>query len=198
MGVKASQYSLRQLTKGVVVMNKWIGIGVLAVAVGAGVAWQQGWLNTTSMSAKVNMTDYVPADTVFYAGGTADAKAFEYLRNMDIFRGMQGDLDSMLADMDKGELKDNPTVRFIKYLAVDLFGNMTTYGELVDHYGIDVSKPQAFYMDGVVPVIRISLANQDTFWMAFSSRPKPLLSGNRMPSASRLIFSIATVEPVHP
>ncbi|PXF32730.1 hypothetical protein WH50_02745 [Pokkaliibacter plantistimulans] len=149
-------------------MNKWIGIGVLAVAVGAGVAWQQGWLNTTSMSAKVNMTDYVPADTVFYAGGTADAKAFEYLRNMDIFRGMQGDLDSMLADMDKGELKDNPTVRFIKYLAVDLFGNMTTYGELVDHYGIDVSKPQAFYMDGVVPVIRISLANQDTFWKAFN------------------------------
>lgn len=142
-------------------MQKWIGAGVLVVVAGGGLAWQQGWLGDTASPAE--MTAHVPADTVMYLGGSADPALMQQLRSTPLMPASQSELSELIQELhNAGE--DSPAARFARHLLADLLTHSTTYGALVDHYGFDLTRPQAIYMDGLVPVIRLGVTDEATFW----------------------------------
>lgn len=143
-------------------MQKWIGAGVLVVVAGGGLAWQQGWLGGAG-GGPTEMAAHVPADTVMYLGGSADPGLVQQMRNIPLMPVSQSELSELIQELhDAGE--DSPAARFARHLLADLLTHSTTYGTLVDHYGFDLASPQAIYMDGLVPVIRIGVTDEATFW----------------------------------
>jgi hypothetical protein len=142
-------------------MQKWIGAGVLVVVAGGGLAWQQGWLDGGDGPSA--MSAYVPADTVLYLGGSADPALLRQLRTSALLPSSQGELNELLAELDDAA-GSTPATRFMRHLLADLLTHSTTYGALIDHYGFDLTRPQAIYLDGMVPVIRLGLADEASFW----------------------------------
>ena len=142
-------------------MQKWIGAGVLVIAAGGGLAWQQGWLGGAGSSG--DMTAHVPADTVMYLGGRADQTLVQQLRNTPLIPASQNELAELIQELNRSG-DDTPAARFARHLLGDLLANSATYGTLIDHYGFDLSQPQAIYMDGLVPVIRLGVSDEATFW----------------------------------
>src|SRR5690554_3668086 len=125
-------------------MQKWIGAGVLVVAAGGGLAWQQGWLGGSDGTA--DMTAHVPADTVLYLGGSADPALLKQLRNTSLMPGSQSELDALVEELSHAE-NGSPAARFSRQLLADLLTHSDTYGSMIDHYGLDLTQPQAIYMD---------------------------------------------------
>lgn len=142
-------------------MQKWIGAGVLVIAAGGGLAWQQGWLSGAGSSG--DMTAHVPADTVMYLGGRADQTLMQQLRNTPLIPASQNELSELIQELNSAG-DSTPAARFARHLLGDLLANSATYGTLIDHYGFDLSQPQAIYMDGLVPVIRLGVTDEATFW----------------------------------
>ncbi|MBP0048202.1 hypothetical protein H9C73_05595 [Marinobacterium sp. AK62] len=145
-------------------MKKWIGAGVLAAAAGAGLAWQQGWLGSTS---ETSMAHFVPADTVMYIGGKASAEQVAQLRDMPLMGQSQLQIQQLLAEMDNLGRDETPQARFATVLLREFLGNATTYGSTVAHFGLDPLKPQAIYMDGLMPVLRFGIQDEQQFWRVF-------------------------------
>ena len=134
-------------------MQKWIGAGVLVAAAGAGLAWQQGWFGTGSEP----LTAYVPADTVLYLGGQSSAEQVEQIRKLPLMANSQFQAKQLLAEMERENRRQTPQGKFAAALFADFIDNANTYGDMIEHYGIDLTKPQAIYMDGMVPVLRFGL-----------------------------------------
>ncbi len=143
-------------------MQKWIGAGVLVAAAGAGLAWQQGWFGDGSEP----LTAYVPADTVLYVGGQADADQIEHIRKLPLMANSQFQAKQLLAELERSNRRQTPQGQFAAALFADFIRNANTYGDMVEHYGLDLTKPQAIYMDGLVPVIRFGLKDETAFWQA--------------------------------
>ncbi|GAA0791306.1 hypothetical protein [Marinobacterium sediminicola] len=143
-------------------MQKWIGAGVLVAAAGAGLAWQQGWFGTAAGSEP--LTAYVPADTVLYVGGQADADQMEHIRKLPLMANSQFQAKQLLDELERSNRRQTPQGLFATALFADFIRNANTYGDMAEHYGLDLTKPQAIYMDGLVPVIRFGLNNEAAFW----------------------------------
>lgn len=143
-------------------MKKWIGAGVLAAAAGAGLAWQQGWFGATP-AGSARLTEFVPADTVLYLGGQADAKQIEHIRKMPLMAQSQMQMQELMRELGDGEHK-SPQAHFAGFLLRDFMTHAATYGSTMDHYGLDWTKPQAIYMDGAMPVLRFGLKDEQKFW----------------------------------
>ncbi|MBV0932419.1 hypothetical protein [Marinobacterium weihaiense] len=141
-------------------MQKWIGAGVLVAAAGAGLAWQQGWFG----SSVEPMAAYVPADTVLYAGGQVDQAQVEQMRQLPLLANSQFQVKQLLDELESSSRHETPQEAFAKALLRDFLGNANTYGDMVDHYGLDLARPQAVYMDGMVPVLRFGLKDETRFW----------------------------------
>lgn len=141
-------------------MQKWIGAGVLVAAAGAGLAWQQGWFD----GGAAPLTAYVPADTVLYVGGQADADQAEQLRKLPLMANSQFQAKQLLAELERSNRRQTPQSQFALNLFADFIRNANTYGDMVEHYGIDLTRPQALYMDGMVPVLRFGLKDEAAFW----------------------------------
>lgn len=142
-------------------MQKWIGAGVLVVVAGGGLAWQQGWLSGTDEAA--SMAAYVPADTVMYIGGSADPDIMKLMRDMPLTGASQSDLEMLAQELARSG-DNSPEGRFIRHLFSDLIANSTTYATLTDNYGFNLTAPQAIYMDGLVPVVRVGINDEAAFW----------------------------------
>lgn len=142
-------------------MQKWIGAGVVVVAAGGGLAWQQGWFG--GADSQTNMAAYVPADTVMYLGGAADPAMVKQLRNTALMPASQHELNTLIDELNNAG-QDTPAALFARHLLTDLLANSSTYGTLIDHYGFDLTQTQAIYMDGLVPVIRMGVADEAAFW----------------------------------
>ncbi|GAA0696193.1 hypothetical protein GCM10009104_25200 [Marinobacterium maritimum] len=142
-------------------MQKWIGAGVLVAVAGAGLAWQQGWLGGAGSEP---LTAYVPADTVLYIGGQADANQLEHIRKLPLMANSQFQAKQLLTELERSNRRQTPQSQFAIALFADFISNANTYGDMVEHYGLDLTKPQAIYMDGMVPVIRFGLKDEATFW----------------------------------
>ncbi len=147
-------------------MNKWIGAGVLVAAAGAGLAWQQGWFDSSSAGAG-QLTDFVPADTVLYMGGQAEAKQIEQLSQMPLMAQSQFQIQQLLKEMENWGREETPQARFAVSLLREFLTDASTYGAFMDHFGLDLAQPQAVYMDGLVPVLRFGVKNEQTFWQVF-------------------------------
>ncbi len=141
-------------------MQKWIGAGVLVAAAGAGLAWQQGWFGAGSEP----LTHYVPADTVLYMGGQADADQIDHIRKLPLMANSQFQAKQLLDELERGNRRKTPQGLFATALFADFIRNANTYGDMVEHYGLDLTRPQAIYMDGIVPVIRFGLKDEAKFW----------------------------------
>lgn len=141
-------------------MQKWIGAGVLVVAAGAGLAWQQGWFDASGEP----LSAYVPADTVMYIGGQADADQVEYMGQLPLMANSQFQVKKLLAEMQQANRQQAPQGKFATALFTDFIENASTYGDMVEHYGLDLYQPQAVYMDGIVPVIRFGIKDEARFW----------------------------------
>jgi len=149
-------------------MKKWIGAGVLAAAAGAGLAWQQGWFGATP-TGSAQLTEFVPADTVFYLGGQADAKQIEQMRQMPLMAQSQFQMKELMRELGDGRHDEAPQARFASALLRDFVTHSATYGTTMDHYGLDFTQPQAIYMDGMVPVLRFGLKDEQKFWQVLEN-----------------------------
>lgn len=87
-------------------MQKWIGAGVLVAAAGAGLAWQQGWFD----GGAAPLTAYVPADTVLYVGGQADADQAEQLRKLPLMANSQFQAKQLLAELERSNRRQTRRV----------------------------------------------------------------------------------------
>lgn len=142
-------------------MQKWIGAGVLAAAAGIGLAWQQGWFGTT----REPLTAYVPADTVLYLGGQAAPDQLEQLGQLPLLAHSRLQANQLLAALEQTDQRHpDPSARFLTALLADFIRHADTYADLIDHYGMDLSRPQALYLDGLVPVLRFGLKDEAAFW----------------------------------
>ena len=170
-------------------MQKWIGAGVLVAAAGAGLAWQQGWFGADSEP----LTAYVPADTVLYVGGQADADQLEHIRKLPLMANSQFQAKQLLAELERSNRRKTPQGLFATALFADFIRNANTYGDMVEHYGLDLTKPQAIYMDGMVPVIRFGLKDEARFWSVLDQatadsglQPRDVTVGNTQAKLWRL------------
>ncbi|MBA4503424.1 hypothetical protein [Marinobacterium marinum] len=155
-------------------MQKWIGAGVLVAVAGAGIAWQQGWFGDNgsglggigSITSSEPLTAYIPADTILYAGGHADAKQMEYLQQLPLMANSQFQTKALLDELRRSSGNQSPQGRFGATLLTDFISHSGTYGDMAEFYGLDMTQPQAIYMDGMVPVVRFGLKDESKFWQA--------------------------------
>ncbi|WP_305857581.1 hypothetical protein [Balneatrix alpica] len=147
-------------------MKKWLGVGALAIAAGAGLGWQQGWFKQWLGADALPLEAYAPADTFFYVGGTPHPQLAENLDKLPLGLS-QMDLQEIRTLLQQ-EQPAEPSGRFLHALLLDLLNHLDRPSQLVERYGLDLSRSQAFFMDGLYPVIKMPVNNEQNFWQAFN------------------------------
>ncbi|MBS97533.1 MAG: hypothetical protein CMI01_02480 [Oceanospirillaceae bacterium] len=143
---------------------------VLVVLAAAGVYWF-----TQGAGGAKGLTSYVPADTVVYFGGTPDPKVVEQMRDYPVAAVEPAQLENLFSELarQEGGNRSQPGRALLEAWVLDFVNHGATYGELFDHYGISLNQPQAIYMHGLFPVIRLPVADQAAFdrvWQSVSER----------------------------
>ncbi len=153
-------------------MNKWI-IVLVACAAAAGAAVfvlspktsEDGGSSETSMpvisESKVTPSEvlsYVPADTVFYFGGTNSKELAEFMQGSKILGSTPSQIAVMEEAMSSMAEGGDKTALFFKSLYSNLIENTDgSFAEVVDFYGGSMIGSYAFYADGIVPVLRMPI-----------------------------------------
>lgn len=101
----------------------------------------------------------VPADTVFFVGGSTDADAADFFSDW-VPGTSEADLEELSILLNGGA--DNPSLAMMFWLLSDYMATATGgYDELYSRYGLGRSIDSVAYMDGVVPVLRLTLEDSD-------------------------------------
>ncbi|NVK74324.1 MAG: hypothetical protein HWE24_12635 [Oceanospirillaceae bacterium] len=109
-----------------------------------------------------SMIEYVPADTALFVGGVSNK---ELVTSSDELMAQYK--DSGNAEIISELLESLPPSKgldFVNWLVKDYYDVAYQGGmALFQHYGLDVEGARAMYLDGVFPVTRIALENEETF-----------------------------------
>lgn len=101
----------------------------------------------------------VPADTVFFVGGSTDADAADFFSDW-VPGTSEADLEELSILLDGGA--DNPSLAMMFWLLNDYMATATGgYDDLYQRYGLGRSIDSVAYMDGAVPVLRMTLEDSD-------------------------------------
>ena len=101
----------------------------------------------------------VPADTVFFVGGSTDADAADFFNDW-VPGTSEADLEELAILLD-GEA-DNPSLAMMFWLLSDYMATATGgYDALYERYGLGRSIDSVAYMDGAVPVLRMTLEDSE-------------------------------------
>ncbi len=108
------------------------------------------------------MIEHVPADTAFFFGGISDP---EYLESAD----------QMIQSIDYSEMSSGLTELFevlpeskgldiLSWMLDDYYATLPEGTEkLYAHYGLDTKGASVLYMDGLYPVMRVAVKDEDAF-----------------------------------
>lgn len=109
----------------------------------------------------INLTQFVPADTVFYLGGRVDKAMYDFMAEypvMALSASERATLHELKAEILK---KDSPQARFIQYLIDDYSKhNDGSYQQFVDYLGLAGEGEYAFYLHGLVPVLNTAVEDR--------------------------------------
>ncbi|MHA7879771.1 MAG: hypothetical protein ACX931_08275 [Saccharospirillum sp.] len=118
-----------------------------------------GLLGSRDAPSMEGLLASVPADTAFFAGGTTDASAADFFNDW-VPGTSEADLEELVNLM--GDDVDHPTLNLLLWLLSDYLSNASQgYDTLNPRYGLGPSIDSLFYLDGAVPVIRLTLEDSD-------------------------------------
>ena len=149
-------------------MKKLLIVIVIAIAIAAGIYFFKGGkvgglsLSGGSLPSENAVLEYVPADTVFFAGSV---EPLDFAKTLEMSSKMGFDYSAMMGagfDDLKSELSDSPDAAKV---LVSLYGNYldAVKTKSVKELGLRNEVNMAIYTVGVLPVVRIELDGTDTF-----------------------------------
>ncbi|WP_223670790.1 hypothetical protein [Kangiella shandongensis] len=153
-------------------MKKLLIIIVIAIAIAVGIYFYKGGklggLTSTSLPSDNPVLEYVPADTVLFAGSVEPmdfAKALEMSSKMgfDTATMMGSGMEDIQANLD-----DAPDAARV---LVSLYGDYleAVKNKSISELGLRSELNMAFYTVGALPVIRLELDGTDTFAKAIQT-----------------------------
>ena len=109
-----------------------------------------------------SMIEYVPADTALFLGGVSNK---ELVTSSDeMMAQLKGNGDAELVMELLESLQPSKGLDFVSWLVKDYYDVAHNGGlEIYQHYGLDIEGASVIYLDGIFPVARIALENEETF-----------------------------------
>jgi len=109
-----------------------------------------------------SMIEYVPADTALFLGGVSNEELVTSSDEMMAQLKGNGDAEVVMELLES--LPPSKGLDFVNWLVKDYYDVAHNGGlETFQHYGLDIEGARVIYLDGVFPVARIALENEDTF-----------------------------------
>lgn len=144
-------------------MNKWIVV-ILLIGAGAFGFWKADPLHLFSPQSEAELLQYIPEDTILYAGGQNDEMMTEFMSQYPLMASSPSQT-KMIDDLQKELLgDDSPFSKLINYLMDDFSKTSNgTYGDLAKYLGVRSDGEYAIYMHGIVPVVNIALEDVAKF-----------------------------------
>jgi hypothetical protein len=147
----------------------------------------------------IKLTQYVPADTVFYLGGRVDEAMYTFMADypvMSLSASERATLHQLKAEIIK---ENSPQARFIQYLINDYSKhNDGSYRQFIDYLGLAGQGEYAFYLHGIVPVFHTQI-NDRTKLISLLKRASAesglSYQEQTMDSATVLIWELDEVQP---
>jgi hypothetical protein len=144
-------------------MKKWTLFTAAIVVSGGLLAWNAGWL---PMQKSNENLAYISADTAYYFGGTSTDEIAEFVKDYPIMPSSpsQSQVWQTLLESINSDQENSPKVRFFTHL-MNKYNDFSegTMGELATFSGMSLTGSFAFYSDGIVPVLRMDISNEDVF-----------------------------------
>lgn len=105
---------------------------------------------------------HAPADTLYYFETKMDHDAFLQASNMQLVATQMEMTLAQIKDID--EVTETPAFQFFNYLLRD-FVAQAKKGDaaLIKRYGLTKTMASAFYVDGLAPVMQLTVADQEAF-----------------------------------
>ncbi|WP_156924866.1 hypothetical protein [Marinomonas ushuaiensis] len=123
-----------------------------------------GWFSSIFSSEKEDILTFIPADTAYYVGGDSLDNIAQLMNDSSLIN-----VSPRLADQLKGSLasiddSDSPEARFFSYLMTQYeSSNKSGLADVAKSVGISLTGSYALFSDGIMPVMRIEIANEDAF-----------------------------------
>jgi hypothetical protein len=109
-----------------------------------------------------SMIEYVPADTALFIGGVSNKELVTSSDEMMAKFKDNGDAELITEVLES--LPPSEGVDFVNWLVKDYYNVAFKGGiELYKHYGLDIEGASAIYLDGIFPVMRIALQDEQAF-----------------------------------
>ncbi|PYF80983.1 hypothetical protein DFP75_10573 [Marinomonas alcarazii] len=109
-----------------------------------------------------SMIEYVPADTALFLGGVSNEELITSSDELMAQLKDNGDAEVMMELL--GSLQPSKGLDLVSWLVKDYYDVAHNGGlEIYQHYGLDIEGASVIYLDGVFPVARIALENEETF-----------------------------------
>ena len=142
-------------------MNKWILIIVLILlTLAAFFGYRSGVFSSGKDQA---FADYVPADTIYYMGGESDAELAELMLSYPLMPTTPSQT-AQFAQLDEEITGSSPPGKFFMFFLNKILsttdGNMSDW---VEQSGVSFAGPFAIYSHGVMPVLRIKIADTEAY-----------------------------------
>lgn len=143
-------------------MKKLLFAGLLLAAAGAGAWFLTQDKAGVAAPADNDLLTYVPADTIFFSGSLEPLPTEQYVNLMQQY-GIFSDGDLMLQAGAEADPSAPAGVKLLTALYHDYLGAMADPEMLREQFGFADPVNMAAYTVGVVPVLRIALADEGTF-----------------------------------
>jgi hypothetical protein len=142
------------------------------------VLWQLGWLKSPQdikqtelvediaevlhIQTAPKLTQYIPADTVLYLGGSSSSSIYEFLADYPLFKLSASDrvvIHELKRDLLAAETEE---AQFLDYLINDYSEHVDgTLSQFMSHYGLAATGEYAMYLHGLIPVMNVPVADAE-------------------------------------
>ncbi|WP_421856008.1 hypothetical protein [Marinomonas sp.] len=109
-----------------------------------------------------SMIEYVPADTALFIGGVSNKELVTSSDEMMVKFKDNGEAEAIIELLES--LPPSEGLDFVNWLVKDYYNVAPNGGiAIYKHYGLDVEGASAIYLDGIFPVMRIALQDEQAF-----------------------------------
>ncbi|HSG04119.1 MAG TPA: hypothetical protein VLA39_10375 [Marinobacterium sp.] len=140
---------------GLFAFKNWITSALLSIGGSSGF-----WVADDSAHARLG--EYVPADTVLYAGGSATSAVLAQLDYLYAQPDLEFDAESIAQEIETGS-GHAPLQRFGAAVVRNLFSDGSDISDVYSRLGLSMNGNQEFYLDGLVPVLHITALEGERF-----------------------------------
>lgn len=144
--------------------KSWITSALLSIGGSTGL-----W--SSDMISAPYLGEYVPADTVLYAGGRATPAVLAQLDYLYAQPDLEFDAETIATELESGS-GYAPLQRFSASVVRNLFAPGTEMSDVYARLGLSMQANQEFYLDGLVPVLHIGAVDGKQFVDFWSSQAR--------------------------